>query len=342
VPRTEYRQLQPEERQTLASLQQQGYSLRAIAKTLGRSASSLSRERRRNVSTPDQAYVAADAQAASLSRRRQGRPWAKLHPEHKLWHVVKTCLSWHWSPQQIARTLRRMWPNEPDMQVSHETIYTAIYAHAGGELRRQLIACLRQGKSTRKPRSAGTDRRGQIPDMVSIHVRPPEVEDRVMPGHWEGDLIKGAENKSAVAVLVERRTRLVLLAKMADATAASALEAFSAKLNSIAEPLRQTLTYDQGKEMSRHKQLAQRTGMKVYFCDPHSPWQRGSCENTNGLLRQYMPKGTDLSVFSQDELDAIADQMNNRPRATHDWRSPIQVFAEILAAQAQVAASTIH
>jgi len=230
-----------------------------------------------------------------------------------------------------------MWPNELDMQVSHETIYTAIYAHAGGELRRQLIACLRQGKSTRKPRSAGTDRRGQIPDMVSIHLRPPEVEDRVMPGHWEADLIRGAENKSSVGVMVERKTRLILLAKMKDATAASALEAFSAKLNSIAEPLRLTLTYDQGKEMSRHQQLARRTGMKVYFCDPHSPWQSGTCENTNGLLRQYLPKGTDLSVFSQDDLDGIADEMNNRPRATHDWRSPIQVFAETMRALDQQA-----
>jgi IS30 family transposase len=327
---------------TLASLRQQGQSLREIAKTLRRSASSLSRELRRNAAPTGQGYVARDAQTLSSQRRQQARPWPKLHPERKLWHVVKTCLSWHWSLQQIARTLRRMWPDEPDMQVSHETIYTAIYAHAGGELRRQLIACLRQGKSTRKPRSAGTDRRGQIPDMVSIHVRPPEVEDRVMPGHWEGDLIKGAENKSAVGVLVERTTRLALLAKMKDATAVSALEAFSAKLDSIAAPLRQTLTYDQGKEMSRHKLLAQRTGMKVYFCDPHSPWQRGTCENTNGLLRQYMPKGTDLSVFSQDELDAIADQMNNRPRATHDWHSPLQVFAKILAAHAQVQTSTVH
>lgn len=235
-----------------------------------------------------------------------------------------------------------MWSEEPDMQVSHETIYTAIYAHAGGELRRQLIACPRQGKSTRRPRSAGTDRRGQIPDMVSIHVRPPEVEDRVMPGHWEGDLIRGAENKSAVGVLMERRTRLILLAEMKDATAASALEAFSAKLNSMAEPMRQTLTCDQGKEMSRHQQLAERTGMKVYFCDPHSPWQRGTCENTNGLLRQYLPKGTDLSVFSQDDLDGIADEMNNRPRATHDWRSPIQVFAQIMRALDQQSTSAIH
>lgn len=217
------------------------------------------------------------------------------------------------------------------MHVSRETIYTAIYAHAGGALRREIIACLRQGKSNRKPRSAGQDRRGQLPEMVSIHVRPPEVQDRVMPGHWEGDLIKGAANQSAVAVLVERTTRLVLLAKMEDATAASALKAFSTKLNSIAKPMRKTLTYNQGREMAKHSALTERTGVAVYFCDPHSPWQRGTCENTNGLLRQYMPKGTDLSVFSQDQLDAIADQMNNRPRATHAFSSPLQVFSKLLA-----------
>ena len=228
------------------------------------------------------------------------------------------------------------------MHVSHETIYKAIYAHAGGELRRQLIACLRQGKSTRKRRSAGENRRGRIPEMVSIHVRPLEIEDRVMPGHWEGDLIKGAANRSAVGVLVERSTRLVLLAKMDDATAESALKAFSAKLNAIAAPLRQTLTYDQGRELACHRSLTERTGVKVYFCDPHSPWQRGTCENTNGLLRQYLPKGTDLSVHSQDDLDAIADQMNNRPRATHDWRSSLEVYGEILAAHAQRSTSTVQ
>ena len=217
------------------------------------------------------------------------------------------------------------------MHVSHETIYTAIYAHAGGELRRQLIACLRQGKSTRLPRSRGSDRRGQLPGMLSIHVRPPEVEDRVMPGHWEGDLIKGTANASAVGVLVERTSRQVLLARMQDATAASALAAFTAKLNAIAAPLRQSLTYDQGKEMARHADLTAATGIKVYFCDPHSPWQRGTCENTNGLIRQYLPKGTDLSVYSQDELDAIADSLNTRPRATHDWHTPLEVFAQTLA-----------
>jgi IS30 family transposase len=172
--------------------------------------------------------------------------------------------------------------------------------------------------------------------MISIHVRPPGIEDRLLPGHWEGDLIKGAGNQSSVGVLVERTGRLVLLAKMEDATAASALAGFSTKLNSIAAPLRQTFTYDQSKEMLRHQELTAATGVRVYFCDPHSPWQRGICENTNGLLRQYLPKGTDLSVYSQDELDAIAtDSLNSRPRATHTFHSPFEVFAATLASASQ-------
>jgi IS30 family transposase len=176
--------------------------------------------------------------------------------------------------------------------------------------------------------------------MVSIHVRPPEIEDRLLPGHWEGDFIKGANNQSSVGVLVERTSRLVLLAKMEDATATSALAGFSAKLNSIVAPLRQSFTYDQGKEMSRHQELAAATGVNVYFCDPHSPWQRGTCENTNGLLRQYLPKGTDLSVYSQDELDAIADSLNSRPRAIHAFHSPFEVFAATLASASQPQGST--
>ena len=338
---TQYKQLQPEDRVTIASLKQQGQGVRAIARTLGRTASTVSRELRRNA-VAGIGYASTPAHKAVHARRAAARPRGKLDLQGKLWTVVSTCLSWRWSPQQIAATLARMWPDDASMHVSHETIYTAIYAHASGELRRQLIACLRQGKSTRKRRSAGEDRRGRIPEMVSIHVRPPEVEDRVMPGHWEGDLIKGAANRSAVGVLVERSTRLVLLAKMDDATAESALKAFSTKLNAIAAPLRQTLTYDQGREMAGHRALTERTGVKVYFCDPHSPWQRGTCENTNGLLRQYLPKGTDLSVHSQDDLDAIADEMNNQPRATHDWRSPLEVYGEILAAHAQRSTSTVQ
>jgi IS30 family transposase len=338
--RTLYQQLQPEDRMTIASMLQQGSSMRAMARMLDRSASTISREIGRNAK-PAVDYGSHTAQVLCAGRRQAGRPHPKLEPQSLSWGVVMTLLDWKWSPQQIAATLKRVYPDEPERHVSHETIYTAIYAQPRGELRRQLIACLRQGRSTRMPRSRGTDRRGQIPDMVSIHVRPPEVDDRVMPGHWEGDFIKGAGNKSSVGVLVERSSRLVLLAKMQDATAASALAGFSAKLNSIAKPMRQSLTYDQGKELSRHKDLTARTGVAVYFCDPHSPWQRGTCENTNGLLRQYLPKGTDLSTFSQDDLDAIADSLNNRPRAAHAFNTPLAVFAYMLASAHQPAPS-IH
>lgn len=337
---TTYRQLQPEERMTIASLRQGRSTVRAIARALGRSPGTISRELARHVGS-DGSYASLPAQALSRSRRIQARPAAKLHHDHVLWGTVLTMLDWKWSPQQIAGVLKRVWPDDPTMHVSHESIYTAIYAHPRGELRRQLIACLRHGRSTRMPRKRGVDRRGTIPDMVSIHVRPPEIEDRVMPGHWEGDFIKGAGNKSSVGVLVERTSRLVLLAKMDDATAASALAGFSAKLNSIAAPMRHSLTYDQGKEMARHRELTVSTGVKVYFCDPHSPWQRGSCENTNGLLRQYLPKGTDLSVHTQAELDEIADSLNNRPRATHAFHSPLEVFAAMLKAAHQPSTS-IH
>ena len=335
-----YRQLQAEERMTLASLRQQGHSLRSIARTLGRSASTLSRELARN--STQVGYASKPAQLASHARRANSQPLPKLHPEGALWGVVSHLLTWLWSPRQIARTLRRMWPDNPERHVSHETIYNAIYAHPKGELRKALVACLRQSRNTRRPRSGGVDRRGQIPEMVSIHVRPPEVDDRVMPGHWEGDLIKGAGNRSSVGVLVERRTRLVLLAKMPDATAESALAAFTAKLNQIVQPLRQTLTYDQGKEMACHRELARDAKIRVYFCDPHSPWQRGSCENTNGLLRQMLPKGTDLSVHDQDSLDSMADLLNNRPRETLDWRSPIQVFRDLMQGIAEKDCATIH
>ena len=335
-----FRQLQPEERVTLAALRQQGESLRHIAGVLGRSASSLSRELARN--SVQDGYASRAAQMACQTRRAAARPRPKLHPDGPLWPLVSHLLGWLWSPQQIARTLRSMWPDRTELHVSHETIYNAIYAHPKGELRRDLIACLRQGHSSRKSRSAGTDRRGQLPEMLSIHMRPPEVEDRVMPGHWEGDLIKGAGNKSAVGVLVERTTRLVLLARMPDATAESALAAFTAKLNSIAAPLRQTLTYDQGREMARHRELARNTHVRVYFCDPHSPWQRGSCENTNGLLRQMLPKGTDLSVHDQQALDSIADLLNNRPRQTLNWRSPLQAFGELMRSITEQPQTTVH
>ena len=247
-----------------------------------------------------------------------------------LFGVVEHVLQEGWSPGQIAGALNMMWPDSPERRVSTETIYTCLYALPRGALRQKLIACLRKAHRARLPRSRGTDRRGQLPEMLSIHMRPPAVDDRALPGHWEGDFIKGAGNRSAVGVLVERSSRLVLLAKMDDATAASALAGYTRQLNSVAEPMRQSLTYDQGKEMARHAELTAQTGVKVYCCDPHSPWQRGSCENTNGLLRQYLPKGTDLALYSQEELDAIADRLNQRPRAIHGYFPPISVYRAML------------
>jgi IS30 family transposase len=327
--RARYQQLQPEDRVTMASLCQQKMGVRAIARMLGRSPSTVSRELARN-GRSGHSYASAFAHQACHTRREAARPQAKLALQGLCWFSVVSMLQWKWSPQQIVGALRRTHPNNRTYHVSHETIYTAIYALPRGELRRELIGCLRQGHSKRLPRTRGKDRRGQIPEMVSIHVRPPEIEDRVLPGHWEGDFIKGAGNKSSVGVLVERTSRLVLLAKMEDASAASALAGFALKLNTIAAPMRQSFTYDQGREMARHAELTAATGVKVYFCDPHSPWQRGTCENTNGLLRQYLPKGTDLSVHSQEELDAIADSLNNRPRATHNFNTPLAVFGHLL------------
>ena len=199
-----------------------------------------------------------------------------------------------------------MQPDDPTLPVSHETIYTALYAMPRGELRTELIACLRQARKSRRPRARGADRRGTIPNMVSIHMRPPEIEDRVMPGHWEGDLIKGGPTTSALGPLVERSTLFVALAKMDHATAAAAVTGFGTVLNRINAQRRLPLTYDRGREMAQHEPLAELTGIKVHFADPHSPWQRGINENTNGLLRQYFPKRTDLSGFTQIELDAVA------------------------------------
>jgi IS30 family transposase len=219
-----------------------------------------------------------------------------------------------------------MNPDEPTLRVCHETIYTALYAMPRGELRTELIACLRQARKSRRPRARGEDRRGTIPNMTSIHLRPPEVDERIIPGHWEGDLIKGVRNASAIGTLVERTSLFVTLAKMDNASAEAAVAGFGTVLNRIDVQRRLSMTYDQGREMAQHARLSDLTGVKVYFADPHSPWQRGINENTNGLLRQYFPKGTDLSVFSQKQLDAIAWQLNTRPRKTLGWQCPAELF----------------
>lgn len=214
-------------------------------------------------------------------------------------------------------------------QVSHETIYRALYVLPRGEFKRALIACLRQGRKRRHPRSRGTDRCGQIPNLVSIHERPAEVEARRVPGHWEGDLLKGSRSPAAVGTLVERRTRLVRLTKLPDSTAGSAGAGFARKFSRVPAGLRRTLTYDRGKEMARHEELTARVKIRVYFADPHSPWQRGTNENTNGLLRQYLPKGMDLSTVTARELNRIAWLLNTRPRKTLGWDTPLEAFAKL-------------
>ena len=325
-----YTELSVEERATIQISHAQGFSLRRIACLINRSPSTISRELRRNRDACG-GYSARVAQQQMQARRQVCRPMRKLLPGSERFELVVHMLRERLSPEQIAGKLRSMnIPSLREAYVCRETIYNAIYALPVGELRKELIICLRQSKTTRRPRSGGVDRRGQIPEMVSIHVRPPEIEDRLMPGHWEGDLIKGKANASSVGTLVERTSGYLMLVKMNDATATSAMEGFSAALNGMPLAMRKSMTYDQGREMARHAEITQQTGVAIYFCDPHSPWQRGSNENINGLIRQYLPKGTDLSVHSQEELDAIALQLNMRPRKRFDFKCPIEVMGKVM------------
>lgn len=325
-----YEQLSAEERGAIMVMREQGHSVRVVAGTLGRAPSTVSRELRRNadrsasgrvpMGRPRKGRMGYDATLAGLRARRlrrKARRLRKLHRSSVLWQQVVERLRWRWSPEQIAGTLGG---------VSHETIYTAIYAMPRGALRRELTVLLRQGRARQRPRSRGEDRRGKLSDLLSIHVRPPEANDRLLPGHWEGDFIKGAGNHSAVGTLVDRYSLFVMLAKMDDCTAPAALAGFSTAFAPLDPSLKQTLTYDQGKEMALHAKLAESTGIAIYFADPHSPWQRGINENTNGLLRQYLPKGTDLTQYSQRQLDHIAWSLNTRPRKSLGFKTPAEVF----------------
>ena len=334
-----YEHLSAEERAAIMLGKARGESARSIARTLGRAGSTITRELRRNghreagptrTGRPRLGYDATRAGQRARRLARKARRARKLERTSTLWRCVHHLLERRFSPQQISRTLRRQHPEEPAWHVSHETIYTAIYAAPRGALRQGLVALLRQHKCARRPRGQGANRRGRMHDLPSIHDRPPEANERLLPGHWEGDFIKGARNQSSVGVLVDRRTLFVKLVKMQGCSAEDALHGFSRAFKTVPERLRQTLTYDQGKEMALHRTLSARTGLRIYFADPSSPWQRGICENTNGLLRQYLPKGTDLAVHSQRTLDAIASELNLRPRATLDYHCPAEMFMRAL------------
>jgi transposase, IS30 family len=306
---------------------QLGRSLSSIARELGRVPSTVCREVTANRGRARYAPFAAHRRAWRQARRPKP---PKLACE-RLRARVDGDLRALWSPQQIARRLRGEFPDDPEMWVSHETIYKSIYIQGRGELRRELARCLRTGRAARQLRDRRRGTPGKNPDMVMISERPAEVADRAIPGHWEGDLIIGKNNKSAVATLVERSTRYVVLASIDDQRAETVRDALIDRVTTLPEHLWRSLTWDQGHEMAGHVEFTRITGIDVYFCDPRSPWQRGSNENTNGLLRQYMPKGTDLSRLTQDDLDNIAISLNGRPRETLDWQTPAEKLTELLA-----------
>lgn len=306
-----------------------GSSLRAIARQLGRAASTISREVRRNGGI--RRYRAVHADQAAWDRSQRPKP-CKLacHPE--LCRTVSAKLLLHWSPEQIAGWLQREHDGEADRQVSHETIYRSLFVQTRGVLKKELMQYLRSRRTIRRSRHASLkhDGLGQIKDAISIRERPACVEDRAVPGHWEGDLLAGAKN-SYVATLVERHSRYVMLAKVANKDTASVVSALIAQSRQLPRELYRSLTWDRGKELADHRRFTLATDIAVYFCDPQSPWQRGSNENTNRLLRQYLPKGTDLSAHSQTDLDAIARQLNERPRKTLQFETPADKFAQCVA-----------
>ena len=303
-------------------------SFAQIGRELGRSTSTISREVAANGGRNGYRPVRAHERAGVQARRPKV---TKLASQSPLCARVTADLEAWWSPKQIARRLRAEFGNDATMTISHETIYKSLYVQGRGELRRELARCLRTGRAQRRPRGR-EERRGRIPDMVMISERPAEVEDRAVPGHWEGDLIVGKNNNSAIGTLVERSTRYVMLLHLPNGrTAEEVRDAMTKRIQTLPVALRRTITWDQGREMAQHRQFSIDTGVEVFFCDPHSPWQRGSNENTNGLLRQYFPKGTALSVHDAAALQAAADSLNGRPRETLNWQTPTERLTEFIA-----------
>jgi len=337
---TSGRFLSEEERIEIFGGIQRGDSMRGMARAIGRAPSTVSRELRRN-GRPQYGRRRAPASRASwayrpkLAQRRAERlasrpKVAKLATNRRLRDLVQGQLQQRLSPEQVAAFLRRQFPDNRDMWVSHETIYQSIYVQGRGALRRELAVCLRTGRALRHPRRNAQERRAGIPGMINISERPPEVEDRAVPGHWEGDLIIGKQGRSAIGTLVERSSRYVALLHLPNGY--GPLEVKAAMITAtkrLPQQLWKSLTWDQGMELRHHAEISIATGLDIYFCDPGKPWQRGSNENTNGLLRQYFPKGTDLNQHRPEYLDFVADQMNRRPRKTLGWLHPAETLARL-------------
>jgi IS30 family transposase len=331
--------LSEDERELICDRLRAGASLRAIGRELGRAASTISREVARN---SDEAGVYRPAVAQRLAAERLQRPRARrLSTDLVLRGAVQGMLDQAWSPEQISHALRERFPGVAGRQLCHESIYQAVYDR-DGVLSRQRCAALRTRRRRRRRRARGDARTPQtLRDMTSIHHRPAAIEDRVEAGHWEGDLITGALNRSAIGTLVERTTRYTVLVHLPDThTAIATRDAVISAMDHIPRHLRRSLTWDQGKEMAHHVQITTATGAQVYFCDPHSPWQRGTNENTNGLLRQYFPKGTNLRVHSAEDLAAVQAELNNRPRKLLGWTSPAAALARLQSPHQQAAVAT--
>ena len=304
-----------------------GDSYRLTGARIGRSASTVSREVARNGGR--QTYRAGSAEQAALNRARRPKP-AKLRSREPLRVEVIARLGEDWSPQQISRFLKEEYPGQPEMQVSHETIYLSLYVQGRGALRKELTKHLRRRHQIRQPKKQEPNNRGKIKDMINISQRPAEAADRAVPGHWEGDLLFGTRT-TALGTLVERSTRFVMLFKLPSGiNAESARVGLTQKILTLPENLRRSLAWDQGREMKQHVRFTIDTGVQVYFCDPHSPWQKGSNENTNGLLRQYFPKGKSVANYTQEDLDMVAAKLNRRPRETLGWKSPATRLAQFL------------
>ena len=318
------------DREIIRDMLRDGASLRAIGAAVGKNASTISREIKRN-SCPVKGYMPYGAQRNAVARRARPKT-ARIQANPRLKAYIQEGLRQRWSPEQISHKLVQDFPDDQDMRVCHETIYQALYFQARGGLKREVQHALRSGRTRRKSHKTGQERTPRFRDaMINISERPAEVEDRAVPGHWEGDLITGAHNQSAIATLVERTTRYVILVHLpGDHGAEAVRDALIKTMSTLPAHLRGSLTWDQGVEMARHKAFSIATDMDVYFCDPHSPWQRGTNENTNGLLRQYFPKGTDLSVYSPEDLEHVAQELNARPRKTLDWNTPAERLRDIL------------
>jgi transposase, IS30 family len=331
------RYLDREERYELARLRESGLSLRQIAARLGRSPSTVSRELARNAAPRGGGYQPERAHRLAWERQRRPKP-SRLSQHPVLRARVQQMLDRRYSPEQISGRLKVLYPDDPAMQVSHETIYQSLYLYPRGELRRELKACLRTGRAVRRRRGR-RERRATIVGAVPIGHRPPEVEGRLVPGHHEGDLIMGSKaSNSAVGTIVERVTGyLTLLPLHAGHDAATVADAIIEHMTVLPPWFTRTLTWDRGTELARHQHVTDATGIQVYFADPHAPWQRGSNENINGLLREYLPKGTDLRPYSPGQLQAIAAELNDRPRKRLGFRTPAEEFAKLLAEDQRVA-----